>query len=197
MGNSIALFDFDGTLTTKDSFLEAIKFYKGKVNFAIGFAVLMPVLILYKLKLMTNWEAKQMVLKYFWGGTPVSEFERISNNFAIQEIPKLLRKEAFDRLNWHKAQNHRIVVVSASASAWIKGWTNAQNIELISSEMEVIQERVTGNLLGKNCYGAEKVAQIKKRITLADYTEIYAYGDTVGDREMLALATYPYYRRFS
>lgn len=197
MGKTIAFFDFDGTLTTKDSFLEAIKYQKGNFAYTVGFAVLLPVMVLYKLGIVPNWKAKEIVLKYFWGGMRIEDFQTTSENFALSEIPKILRKEAMERLQWHKSKGHRTVVVSASVSAWIKGWTTSENLELICSEMEVVGGKITGKLHGKNCYGLEKAIKIKSKIALEEYSEIYAYGDTKGDREMLALATHPYYRKFS
>ncbi len=197
MGKTIAFFDFDGTLTTKDSFLETIKYQKGNLAYTIGFGILMPIMVLYKIGIIPNWKAKEIVLKYFWGGMRIEDFWKTAEDFALREIPKMLRKEAVERLQWHRLQGHRTVVVSASISAWIQPWTASENLELICSEMEVRGGRITGKLQGKNCYGLEKAIRIKSKIALDEYSEIYAYGDTNGDREMLALATHPYYRKFS
>lgn len=196
MSKTIAFFDFDGTLTTRDSFLEVIKFQKGTYAFYLGFVLLLPIMGLYKLKVLPNYRAKEIVLRYFFKGTLLTDFQKASDNFATNEIKKMLRPDAMKKLQWHRNEGHRIVVVSASISNWLKSWTASENLELISSEIQVIDGRVTGKLIGKNCYGAEKVAQIKARINLKDYSHIYAYGDTSGDKEMLAIATNPFYKKF-
>lgn len=196
MSQTIAFFDFDGTLTTKDSFLEVIKFQKGNYSFYLGFVLLLPIMVLYKLKVIPNWKAKEIVLTYFFGGTLLTDFQKASDEFANQEIKKMLRPEAFKKLQWHRKEGHRVVVVSASVSNWIRSWIDSEKLELISSEMLELEGKITGKLKGKNCYGNEKAVQIKARINLTDYNDIYAYGDTSGDTEMLALATYPFYRKF-
>ena len=44
---NLALFDFDGTITNRDSFIDFIKFAKGNLKFFQGFMILSPILILY------------------------------------------------------------------------------------------------------------------------------------------------------
>ena len=196
MSKTIAFFDFDGTVTTKDSFIETIKFHKGKQAFYIGFTLLMPMLVLYKLKLIPNWKAKELVLQYFFKNTPIAIFEAAAANFATTEIPKMLRPKAIEKLIWHKDNGHRIVIVSASATHWLRAWTEALNLELIGTELEIKEANITGRLASANCYGKEKANRIKALIDLSEYDTIYAYGDSRGDREMLALATHPHYRYF-
>ncbi len=196
MPKVIAFFDFDGTITTKDSFLEMIKFHKGKATFYIGFALLMPVLALYKMNLIPNWKAKEIVLQYFFKNTPIAIFNAAAKLFAETQIPKMLRSTAINKLNWHKENNHRIVIVSASASHWLKDWSKVLNVELIATELEIKDGKVTGRLASANCFGIEKANRIKAIINLAEYSEIYAYGDSKGDKEMLALATKAYLKKF-
>lgn len=57
----IYAFDFDGTLTTKDTLIEFIRFSKGRVRLFLGFLLFSPLLILMKLHLYPNWKAKQRV----------------------------------------------------------------------------------------------------------------------------------------
>lgn len=196
MPKVIAFFDFDSTITTKDSFLEMIKFHKGKAAFYLGFALLMPVLVLYKMKLIPNWKAKEIVLQYFFKNTPIAIFNDAAKQFAETEIPKMLRPAAIEKLNWHRENNHRIVIVSASATQWLMDWADALNVELIGTELEIKNEKVTGKLASANCFGIEKANRINAAINLAEYAEIYAYGDSSGDREMLALATKPFFKGF-
>ena len=63
---SIAFFDFDGTITTRDTFPEIIKFQKDKRSFYMGFILNAPLLVGYKLGIIPNDIAKQKILKYFF-----------------------------------------------------------------------------------------------------------------------------------
>jgi len=67
---------------------------------------------------------------------------------------------------------------------------------LISTEIEVVDDRLTGRLACENCYGPEKVKRIHLLLSLRDYDPIYAYGDSTGDKEMLALTKHSHYKHF-
>ena len=196
MKKGLALFDFDGTITSKDTLLEIIKYQKGNWFFLLGMVVLSPVLVLYKLKVIPNWRAKQIMLAFFFGGDTLVSFNKKCDQFVQDELPKMLNPSALKKIDHHKNNNDRIVVVTASPGNWIKAWCEGLQIELISTELEVNNGKVTGRFSTYNCYGQEKVNRIRKHLEVAHYTPIYAYGDSPGDRAMLSLADFPFYRQF-
>ena len=69
-------------------------------------------------------------------------------------------------------------------------------ISLIATELEIINNKITGNLISTNCFGPEKVKRILKSYDLLNYDCIYAYGNSRGDHEMLELATEKFYKPF-
>lgn len=196
MKKGLALFDFDGTITTNDTFMEIIKYQKGALKFYLGMMMLSPVLLLYKIKLIKNWKAKEIVLRLFFGGMPFKEFQQRCDDFIVTRLPYLIKKEALIKIDFHKNQQHRIIVVSASPRNWIESWCKMMNVELISTELDVHDHRITGKLKSPNCYGQEKVNRIKAYLALNDYDAIYAYGDSIGDKPMLELAHHAFYRKF-
>jgi HAD superfamily phosphoserine phosphatase-like hydrolase len=88
------------------------------------------------------------------------------------------------------------VVVSASVECWLGPWCDKNGLDLIGTQLEIKDNRVTGKLLSKNCYGKEKVNRIRERYDLNSFDFIYAYGDSRGDDEMLELAQEKYYKPF-
>ena len=98
------------------------------------------------------------------------------------------------KINWHKSQNHTIVIVAASLEAYLKDWCNIHSIELIATYLEVNNGKLTGKLGSRNCYGIEKVHCICEKYDLNNFNSIYVYGDSRGDKEMLAIAHEKYYR---
>jgi len=193
----IAFFDFDGTITKKDTLLEFIKFTKGSFGFYLGFLLNLPYLIAYKLKIISNQSAKEKVLRFFFHGIAIEEFNRRCQEFAEQVVPKLVRTKALDEIERLKAMDIKVVVVSASPENWVEQWTKRLGLELIASRLEVSGGKVTGKILGKNCHGDEKVVRIKEVYDLTNYNIIAAYGDSGGDKPMLALADQAHYRPFS
>jgi phosphatidylglycerophosphatase C len=193
----IALFDFDGTLTTKDTLLEFIKFYRGTLSFYTGFLLLSPVMVLFKAGLLANWKAKEMMLRYFIGNHAQAAFQAACDEFARTRIPALVRPEALARLREHQAQGDTVVIVSASPENWIRIFSDSLSVQLIATRLEVAGDKITGRIAGRNCFGPEKALRIQAEFNLTDYDQISAYGDSRGDREMLALSNRAYYRRFS
>ena len=195
-GKKIAFFDFDGTITTKDSLMEIIKFQKGKLAFYTGFILHAPWLIAYKLNLLPNDRMKQKILIYFFAGIPESVFQENCDLFAESLLPNMIRPDALTEIDQLRKHGFEIVVISASAGNWIRNWTNRLSLKLIATKLEVENGLITGGIEGKNCHGEQKVACIREQWNLAEYKEIFVYGDSSGDKPMLALATKSFYKPF-
>jgi phosphatidylglycerophosphatase C len=193
---SIAFFDFDGTITTKDTLLEFIKFSKGTLNFYMGFALNSPYLVAFKLKVISNQKAKEKVLQYFFKGMPVEEFQRQCDEFAAAKIPQLLRPKALEEIQRLKDNNTQLVIVSASPENWIRNWAHSIGANLIATRLQVNKDQLTGRIEGINCHGEEKVVRIRRIYELDQYQEIFAYGDSSGDKPMLSLASAGHYKPF-
>lgn len=195
-GPDIAFFDFDGTITNRDSFIDFIKFYRGKVATYTGLFRMLPILIAYKARIVPNWKAKEKVLTYFFAGEPIEKFQQNCDRYAEERLPHIIRVSALQAIKKHQAVGTDIYLVSASPENWLSNWCRRKGIKLIASRLQVRDGKLTGKLVGKNCYGPEKVARIREEVTLTDYYHVYCYGDSRGDREMLSLADYAYYRPF-
>ena len=196
MQKTIAFFDFDGTITTKDTMLELIKFAKGKRAYYLGMIKLSPYLIALKAGLVTATFAKEKMLAYFFGKTPENLFNQICSRFSETALPKLIRPKAIDKIKEHLDKKQEVVVVSASAENWISRWCIQNKISYLATQFEISDGKITGNLSGINCNGEEKVNRIRTKYNLSDYSTIYCYGDTKGDKPMLQLATFAYYKPF-
>ena len=192
----IAFFDFDGTITTKDTFLEFIKFSKGSFSFYSGFLLYAPFMVAFKLKLISNSSAKQMILKHFFKKMPLSKFQSQCDEFALKVVPTLIRPKALKEIKKLQELGAKVVIVSASAENWLKGWCEMMKTEWIATRLVSSNDLLTGALDGNNCYGDEKVRRINEVYDLGEFDEIYCYGDTNGDKPLLALATIAFYKPF-
>lgn len=192
----LALFDFDGTITTKDTLVEFLLFYKGPLRFFWGMFVLSPVLALYVFKLIPNWKGKQICLRYFLGGEKLGDFTARCKEFSERLLPRLIRPQALETINAYKREGTQVAVVTASAENWVQPWCEKQGLICVGTQLEVENNMITGNLCGANCYGPEKVKRIQQQFTLTDFKEIVAYGDSSGDREMFTIAHQHHYKPF-
>lgn len=185
----VAAFDFDGTLTRKDTLLEFIKFACGRGRFYGGFLLYSPMLVAYKLGLYPNWKAKQRLFSHFFGGMPYKEFARLGEEFSA-EIDRMVRAETLETLKRHVAEGAKVYVVSASIEEWVRPWCVRQGVEkVLATKIEVTKEgRVSGRFLTPNCYGAEKVRRLQAAEPHRAAYYLYAYGDSRGDKELLDYA---------
>jgi HAD superfamily hydrolase (TIGR01490 family) len=193
----VAAFDFDGTLTRRDTMFPFLLHILGMTAFVRHVLVLLPTLAGYGLGLIRNDIAKEKVFVRCLAGMNMDVLRQNSGLFAANVVPGLLRPEAMQRLRWHKQQGHRCVVISASLDLYVRPWAIAVGFDdVIATHLQTLDAGlVTGKLSGANCFGIEKVRRLQALLgDLNGYT-LYAYGDSRGDRELLSSADYAYYRQ--
>ena len=192
----LVLFDFDGTITTNDSLIKFIRFAVGDIKTISGILLLSPMFLAFKLKIIPNYKAKQWMLSYFFKGMNYQKFQKIAEQYSIEYLDRIIRPKAIEKIKWHQQQSHKVVIVSASMECWLNTWCQKYDIDLIATQLEVRDGRLTGKFSTKNCHGIEKVNRITETYDLSQYDYIYAYGDSRGDKEMLALADESFYKPF-
>jgi phosphatidylglycerophosphatase C len=196
MKRRIAFFDFDGTVTTKDSLLSFIFFRYGKWRTLRGLLLVSPYYAAYILKLISVQKAKERVFKQFFANEKVEEFDKACQQFVKEIVPTLERPKALNEIRMMKDAGAEVVIISASAENWLMPWSKPLEVSVISTKLETINGRLSGKIVGNNCRGKEKVRRILESYNLTDYDEVYAYGDTKGDKPMLELATFGFYKPF-
>lgn len=194
MREKILFFDFDGTLTTKDTLLEFILHSCGNIKFLLGFLLYSPLLILMKFGLYPNWKAKQHVFSHFFRGMKIEDFNFLCNKFAT-DCRYLLRPEGVKEMETAMAEGIKIYVVSASIDNWVQPFFDFAKV--LGTQIEVIDGILTGRFISPNCYGIEKVRRIKQVLTEPrSHYYIIAYGDSRGDKEMFDYADETHFRPF-
>ena len=196
-GETIAVFDFDGTITQKDTLLEFIKFSKGKWQFYWTFLFFSPLFVAMKLKIYPNWKAKQRFFSYFYKGISIETFNDWGSKFS-SEIDKMLRPKAMKALKAHKENGEKIIIISASVENWIKPWAKKMEINsVLATKIETDKNgMLTGQFLTKNCYGQEKVNRLLEKLPNRSEYRLVAYGDSRGDKEMIDFANEGHYDIF-
>lgn len=193
---TLAVFDFDGTITTKDSMLACCRFVAGSSAYVTGMILLAPMLLAMKAGLVSRQRTKEAFLSRFLKGKSREELQSMAEAFTEEILVHLIRPQALSRIQQHKDQGHRLLIVSASLDIWLAPWAASQEIPLLSSQGEFIDGIFSGKLTGENCRGAEKVRRITEYLgaDLPDHT--IAYGDSSGDTELLQWADKAYFKPF-
>jgi len=195
----VAAFDFDGTLTRRDTLFPFLLHVAGFIKLFNKIIILSPALAAYALRLMRNDVAKNKVLNCFLADMKFAAVQQLALEFAEKKLPLLLRPEAMQRLAWHRQQGHRCVVVSASLELYLRPWAGKVGFDdVLGSRLEELDNgRTSGKLLGENCFGSEKMKRLESLLGPREGYTLYAYGDSRGDKELLSAADYPYYRSFT
>ena len=192
----LALFDFDGTISNDDSFRGFIIYYCGYRKFLLGSIILSPIYLLYNLGMVKNNFMKERAISFFFKNESITDLWKKGKQYSSDKIDNMVRDKAKEKIKWHQSRGDKIIVVSASANIWLESWCLKNNIDLIATELEEIDGKITGKLINGNCFGKEKVVRVKKKVNIKDYEEIFAYGDSRGDKELLDFADKPYYKPF-
>ena len=192
---TVAAFDFDGTLTTKDTLFQFIKYAFGLPKFVMGMLWFVPIYLKNKLGLLSNSQAKELLITYFFEGMSFEKFNQLGISFK-NEIEKMTNSKTFELLDWHKNQGHKIIIVSASVENWIAPWAQSVGFDcVIATKLEIKKGSLTGKFASNNCNGPEKIKRLLSEYPDRSNYVLYAYGDSDGDKELLAGADFPHYLR--
>lgn len=190
----LALFDFDGTISNRDTTSDFVVYACGKRRAIHGLIHLSPIFLAYRLKRISHHEAKQASINHYFGDWEKESFIETARRYAQHVVPTIIRPEALNRIRWHLDLGHTVAVVTGSLEILLEQWCTGLGIDLIATGVDLASARI--GLSTRNCFKEEKARRIKEKYDLKSFTCIYAYGDSSGDREMLALADKQYYKRF-
>ena len=195
-GPPLVAFDFDGTLTVRDSFTAFLKWRVSPARHALGMIRLFPAAVTYVFD-RNRGKIKAAAVREFLRGVSIEDLERQARAFAQSQAPRLFRPDALAVWRRWRAKGARLVIVTASPDIVVAPFARGLGADLlIGSRLAIDADgKVAGSLDGANCRGAEKVTRLRE-IFGDDLSLAAAYGDTSGDREMLAIAQEKGYRIF-
>jgi len=196
-GTPIVAFDFDGTLTIRDSFTQFLRWRAGAGGWALGLVKMAPALAAYA-RDRDRGRIKAASVKEFLKGVPRMQLEQDAEAFAGQVWPGFLRYDALACWkDWGAKGAHR-VIVTASPETTVAPFARRLGAEALLGTPLVFDadDRVTGAFASPNCRGEEKVRRLRA-VYGGDVRLAAAYGDTSGDTEMLAIADQPEFRKFT
>lgn len=189
MKPELHLFDFDGTITAKDSLIDFAEFVVGPNRSKFYLALITPVITLMKLGFLKRANAKVMFLKLHFKGISKEDLATLAKTYLEQsKNNQLFRPKSLEAIKAVQKSGHRICIVSASLDIWLQPFADHFNADLLCTKAEYHLDKFTGNLDGKNCNFNEKPRRIKAKYDLSEFSRVVAYGDSNGDQAMFNLA---------
>lgn len=189
------LFDFDGTLTYRDTMFLFLKFYSPK-KFYIQFLKHSPLFVLLKLGLIDAEKVKKSFISSVLKGERKPLLEKKAQEFFDNYGKEIMRENALEFLGKIDHTQTQSYIVTASLDIWVKPFADGRRMRLLATQAEFKDEIFTGNFIGKNCNGDEKKCRIEKEFEGKKFDKTIAFGDTKGDRQMMEWADESHYRFF-
>ena len=192
----IVAFDFDGTLTVRDSFTQFLRWRAGAGGWALGLVKMGKATAAYA-RDRDRGAIKAASVKIFLKGVTRAELEADAARFADRTWDRFMRPDALKVWeDWGAKGAHR-VIVTASPEITVAPFARRLGAEgLLGTQLTFdADDRITGAFASPNCRGQEKVRRLREAFG-PDLTLAAAYGDTSGDTEMLAIAEQPGFRVF-
>lgn len=197
----VYVFDFDGTLTRRDTLIAFIRHACGWSGLLWGLLLCCPWIGLMKMGLYPNWKAKQRLFAHCFGGWSLQRFDEACRHFAHHHA-SLLRPKGIVCMQEALRRGVHVAVVSASIDNWVAPFfdnmAEGSNRPLVlGTRIEVTDGHLTGRFLGANCYGIEKVHRIAEAFPDRKNYHLTAFGDSRGDKEMIDYADQGFYKPFA
>ena len=196
---SIAAFDFDETLTHRDTVVPFLRRVAGDRALALGLLARTHRLAPAAVRRDRN-ALRAVATEQVFRDRPIAEVEEHARAHGDGIVATGLRSDTTGRLAWHRDQGHRVVIVSASYEQYVEIVGEHLGVDaVLATRLDVVGGRCTGRLLGPNCRGPEKLDRLTRwladqSLALDDVT-LWAYGDSSDDRELLAAADHPHWVR--
>ena len=196
MNRNLYLFDFDGTLTKKDTLFDFLKF-SFPSKYKKHYLLFLPLFVIAKLKIIDPGKIKEMFIASFMKGMRLDEIQTLAQSYFVKNHKDLILPRA-DEYIQSVSNFHDKFIVSASVDFWLQPFADYYQMGLICTNAEIdYQGYFTGKFASPNCNNDQKKNRIEKEIDLTLYDEVVAFGDTSGDLAMFSIATKSNYKYFN
>ena len=181
----VAAFDFDGTITRRDTLLPFLRQY-GTVN------LIQAAFLTFMARKPHGWREslKANTLRKIFAGKQLQNFEDDGKTYA-STLPSLYRSDALSKVAYHRNAGHELVLITASLGCYARPAAEKLGFDhVIAVELTSHAGRLTGEMSGRNVRRSEKARRLREWLGSSD-AEIWAYGNSRGDNELLEMADHP------
>lgn len=192
----VAAFDFDDTITRTDCVIPFMWRVAGRRRFVLGIARRAHRLVASVVRRDRN-AMRAVGTEAAFAGRDADQVDRLAEAWGHEIVAAHLRPDTVQRIRWHLSEGHHVVIVSASYERYVHVVAEHLGVHgVAATRLEVGPDGVlTGRLVGLNCRAAEKLVRLDawlgERGLARDGVTLWAYGDSAGDRELLAAAHHP------
>jgi phosphatidylglycerophosphatase C len=196
-GRTVAAFDVDGTLTKRDCLRPFLQDLGGRRGLALA-VLRRPVASLGAAAHLDRDALPEVIVGGVFAGRSVADVDRAGEQLAARVLAGGLRADTMARLRWHQRRGDAVVLVSASLGPYLRPLGRRLAVDgVLCADVVHDGARYSDRLAGENCRGAGKARRLTAWLAERglDCRDLWVYGDSAGDRELLAMATHPVWAR--
>jgi HAD superfamily hydrolase (TIGR01490 family) len=160
----VVLVDLDGTITRRDTYLAYLIGFLARHPGRLPRAAPLPMAVVRHLAgQRDNTWLKTTFLRAVLGGLPRGMLESWTRTFLDRVLATGLRARALETIERHRAAGHRLVLVTASLDFYAEPLGARLGFDHVLCTRAAFDEtgRLTGELDGRNCYGAMKLERVR------------------------------------
>ncbi|MFJ7141200.1 HAD family hydrolase [Pseudomonas protegens] len=192
----LSVFDFDGTLTHHDSFVPFLKFAFGQREFSQRILRLALPSLGYLARRVERDQLKAQLISTFLKGIEAAWLQQQAEAFCLKSWTRLMRPSGLQAVAGELRSGALVTLCSASPALVLQPFATRLGVRLIGTELEVVDGVLTGRIAGHNCRCENKVLRLESVYGPLSQYRLRAWGDTRGDRELLAAAQDAHWRHF-
>jgi len=189
----LAVFDLDGTITHRDTLLPYVMgFPMSAPRKYLGMLCLFWTVPLFVLRLRDHADAKQAFVRSTLRGQSRSRIQAYTAEFVPAVIKSGVFADALARIEQHRQQGARLVLMSASTDLYVPAFGEALGFdEVICTGVQWDGDRLDGRLTTPNRRGTEKTRCFEALRRAHPGVVTAAYGNAGSDLDHMRLADQP------
>jgi len=181
----VVVFDFDGTLVSRDSFLDFMVSYCVRRPLRLLFVVALLPLAL-PLALRSLAPAASLLLWAITVGTSTRSFASAVSRYAKETLPSYANDAIFLELTRHLERGNRVVIATGSLPLLVRGLLRARQLGPIPIVGTRLRRRGCGLTTETHCTGSTKVRELHRKLGIREWWTVYT--NSFADRSLLRSA---------
>jgi phosphatidylglycerophosphatase C len=181
----VVVFDFDGTLVNRDSFIDfSVSYCMQRPARFILLAAVLPLALTLRVRSLSA--SASVLLWAMTVGSSTRSFVLALKHYAQHTLPSYANEAIFEELARHLREGHRVVIATGTVPLLVRGLLGARTIGRISVVGSRFRARWGGLISETHCVGRVKVRELQRRLGIVEWSTVYT--DSFSDRSLLSRA---------
>ena len=173
VASGVVVFDFDGTLVSRDSFIDfSVRYCAARPARFLLVVALLPLAGLC-LALRSQGAAGSLLLWAMTLGTSTRAFVEALRGYARQTLPGYANDSIFEELRRHRDEGRLVAIATGSVPLLVRGLLEARDLGRLPIVGTRLRRRWGGLVAATHCTGQVKVDELRRRFAIATWSTVY------------------------